>query len=349
MLYRFDVEQLAAKDGKLLISRAGRHFLLGGLPQADLTQLVNAYTRADFIGIDGLRDATRQVLLDGQFIHEADPATLPAYKAEQRKRRQTAVYRVASAMRMFGGIPGLLGLLAASLAIYLLAPHRMAYVSIAELVATAPAVQTLLAILTLAFTTAIHELGHAAAACYYTGTVGKANFRLIWGIPAVTVDVTSFCLTGRGGKVAISVAGGVFQIFVSVCLLAASDVQGIQAGASMGVFLALFNLLPLPQYDGYWIIVDLIGRRVHPRIVAATHWMDVGYGLVLLGLFAEAMPPGVQAIFRQAVMSVSMFDSAPLRGGVLFVFSLFALASLAIFSVTLFRTLFGFNTPGTKL
>lgn len=340
MSYRFDVEQLVAKDGKLLVSRNGRHFLLSGLPTSDLDQLVDAFAYSNSIGSDKLHDTTLRIFIDQQFLKYTDLATFCGDKSERHGRQPDFAYRIANPIRALGSALGLVVLLVISIAPYFLTSRHLDQVNIAGLIATAPASQSILAIVTLLISSAVHELGHAAASCYYTGTVGKVRLRLIWGIPAVTVDVTSFCLTERTGKIAISAAGGAFQAAFSVCLLVAIDVQGIQAGATMGIFLAAFNLLPLPHYDGYWLLVDMIGRRLKPRLIGSAQWPDICYGALLLALYVTALPATMHTIAAQSAIAMSMLDTGPIRACILLTFSLIAIVTTGIFSLTLFRTLF---------
>lgn len=339
MWYRFDVQQLAARDGKLLISRDGRHFLLGGIPHEVIARMVLAYENADYVQLDFMSEQVQQTLLKANFLVAVDPATLAEYKREQGKRTRPISYLAANPVRHLGSVAGLSVMLLASILMFLYFGHAIKFTNLAEMVKDTAPLDILVAIATIVVTLVIHELGHAAAACYYAGTVGKANFRFIWGVPAVTVDTTSLALATRTGKVAISLAGGVFQVFASMILLLTVPQHGVQMGASVGIFLALFNLVPLPYYDGYWILVDLLGRKFLPKLRHAKDKLEVGYGLLLLSLFLATVPLSVRAIFGQLTGSLHMLESSPVRATFLIVFGLFAAGSLMAFGFSLMKSL----------
>jgi Zn-dependent protease len=345
MLYRFEVDQLAAKNGKLLVSRDGRHFLIGGLPEADIALLIAAFERDDPVSLDLLAMEVRRLLLDKQVLIPTDLASFENDKAKRQPRTKPLSYLLANPLRYIASAASLLILSCASLALYLYFKPDLKFMNLAGLVANSSPMDIGIALVTLFLTIAIHEIGHAAAACYYTGTVGKARFRFIWGVPAITVDVTSFCLTGRIGKVAISLAGAIFQIFVSLCILISTSAYGLQAGAELGIFLALFSLLPLPYYDGHWVLVDLLGRKFLPRLVHTRDWLELGYGASLLILFALSMPATITAIVAQFTFSTHLLSLAPARGTVMFCFSIFALVSLTIFGFSLLKSVFGRGIP----
>ncbi len=348
MLYCFDVDQLAAKNGKLLVSRHGRHFLIGGLPDADIALLVEAFECGDSVALDHLPIDVRQLLLDQKVLVPTEFGSLENQQTKRNARAKPLAYLLANPLRYLASAASLSILSCASLALYLTFKPSLKFVNLAGLVENSSPMDIGIALVTLFLTIVIHEIGHAAAACYYTGTVGKAHFRFIWGVPAITVDVTSFCLTGRTGRVAISLAGAIFQIFVSTCILVSTDAYGLQAGAALGVFLALFSLLPLPYYDGHWVLVDLLGRKFLPRLLHTRDWLELGYGASLLILFVLSMPATVTAIFTQFTLSTHLFSLAPARGTVMFCFSIFALVSLTIFGFSLLKSVFGPGIPSGR-
>lgn len=346
MLYRFDVDHLTARNGKLLVRRDGRHFLIGGIPEAAIKRLVAAFTQSEILRLDHLPGNAYETLVTNGILVASDDAELARYRAGRVPRTTALAFRLANPIRLLGSSAGLLFLVSLSVLLYTWSQPSMPFMTLAAMVEGMDAADIALTLLTLFTTIAIHELGHAAAACYYTGTVGEFHFRFIWGMPAVTVDVTSFCLTGRQGKVAISVAGGVFQVTAAMLLIASCDLDAVHTGAAIGIFLAVVNLLPLPLYDGYWVVVDLLGRRVMPRLVRSRDWLDITYGLLLLGLFLLSTPYVYATIRRQIDASIVLLQQAPLRGLVLAAFSLFAIVSFAMFAWSLAKNLFG--KPGAQ-
>ena len=349
MWCRFDADQLVTKDGKLLVTQAGRHFLIGGLPPSVLGYLLQAHDNGVGVQLKNIPKAASKVLLEAALlVPDADAADEVGLSVPRSARRPALTYLIANTIRHSGSIAGLIVLCLASMALYLYSHTAVRLVSIGWLVESTPPLHIGLAIMTLMLTGVIHELGHAAAACYYTGTVGTFQFRLLWGVPAITIDVTSVCLASRGGKVAISMAGGIFQLFASLCLLAFTDVFGIRCGAAIAIYLAIFNLLPLPHYDGYWILVDLFGRKFSPRLIDKRNLLDVGYGIALLVVVGYVVPHGISAIEAQTIAGANLITGSPVRGAVLLLFSAFAIMSLCVFLWSLARSLLGV-TPASKV
>lgn len=341
MLYRFDVEHLAARNGKLMVTRDGRHFLIGGIPEPEIERLVADFEHTAIVRLEQLPGNAHQTLVANNILVATDGAELARYKAGRAPRATALAHRMANPIRLLGSGWGLLALAGVSLLLFTLFQPSMRFLTLAAMVEGMPVTDIALTLATLFATIAIHELGHAAAACYYTGTVGEFQFRFIWGMPAVTVDVTSFCLTGRAGKVAISMAGGVFQVTAALAAIALCDVEAVHTGAVIGIFLATINLLPLPLYDGYWVLVDLLGRKVMPRLARSRDWLEIAYGGALLGLFLFSAPYAYAAIKRQIAASVGLLQQAPVRGAVLTVFSVFAIVSFSMFAWSLAKSLFG--------
>lgn len=345
MLYRFDVEGLAARNGKLMATRDGRHFLIGGIPGPVIDKLIACFEHAASIGLDQLPGNAHQTLVANNILVPTDEQELARYQAARAPRTRALAYRMANPIRLLGSGWGLVALAGVSLLLFMLFQPSMRFLTLAAMVEGMPLSDIAITLATLFATIAIHELGHAAAACYYTGTVGEFHFRFIWGMPAVTVDVTSFCLTGRKGKVAISVAGGVFQVTAALAAIALSDVPAVHTGAVIGIFLAIINLLPLPLYDGYWVLVDLLGRRVMPRLARSRDWIEIAYGAVLLALFVFSAPYVYATIMRQIFAAAALLQQAPVRGAVLAAFSAFAVISFTMFAWSLFKSLFGKPAP----
>lgn len=346
MLYRFDVDRLTARNGKLLVERNGRHFLIRDIPEATLRRLVSAFAQSEILHRDHLPGNACETLVANGILVTSDDAELVRYRAQRGPRDTALAFKLANPIRLLGSSAGLLFLVGLSVLLYTWSQPSMRFMTLAAMVEGMDVTDIALTLLTLFATIAIHELGHAAAACYYTGTVGEFHFRFIWGMPAVTVDVTSFCLTGRQGKVAISVAGGVFQVTAAMLLIALCDLDAVHTGAAIGIFLAAVNLLPLPLYDGYWVVIDLLGRRVMPRLARSRDWLEIAYGLVLLSLFLLSTPYVYATIRRQIDASIALLQQAPLRGAVLTIFSLFAIVSFAMFTWSLAKNLFG--KPGVQ-
>ena len=108
-----------------------------------------------------------------------------------------------------------------------------------------------------------HEIAHALATKAEGRRVGKAGIGLLWFTPVVYVDTSDAWLIPARGRVRVNAAGPLFNFaFAGLCgLLAlvlrdrAQDVAVWLAAANL-VSVA-FNLSPLLEYDGYYVLEDL--------------------------------------------------------------------------------------------
>jgi hypothetical protein len=133
----------------------------------------------------------------------------------------------------------------------------------------------------------VHEFGHAAACLRHTGATGSIRLMQYRGAPAMAADVSSICMTDARGKAMVAIAGAAIQSVFGLALLA-SGVEALRMGASMAVLAALFSMTPLPGTDGYWLLRDLFGLQLRPRLwrSAAGRWSDVLYGYLLAASIA---------------------------------------------------------------
>jgi putative peptide zinc metalloprotease protein len=114
----------------------------------------------------------------------------------------------------------------------------------------------------------IHELGHAAVCRRYGGEVHKLGIMLLIFAPMPYVDATSsWGFRSRAERVFTGAAGVVAELGVAAvaALIWANSAPGVvNAIAYNVIFVAsvsslLFNLNPLLRFDGYHMLVDLIG------------------------------------------------------------------------------------------
>ena len=339
MWYRFNADRFAAKNGKLLISKNNRHFLINGLTDFAIDTLINTFQTNSPINKKDIPVSVHQSLIDNQILIVTNSNNEPALSG-QRKFKTDYFFVVANSLRYLGNVFALISMAIISIILYCFYLPKIKIIVISELIICASFLQICLTFITIFFTFLVHELGHAVASCYYTGTVGKINFRFIWGMPAIVIDVSSYCLTHKIGKVAISLAGIIFQIFTCVCLIALFDIEWLRIGAKIGIVIALLNLLPLPQYDGYWVLVDLFERNFKPRLIHAQNYIDMIYGAFLLLLLLISAPFSIQVMWTQSLFGLEMIKVENIRGWFLFSFTLFASASYVVFIFTLFKTLF---------
>lgn len=116
---------------------------------------------------------------------------------------------------------------------------------------------------------AIHEAGHAIA-CARTGAPTKgAGLGFIFFTPMPYVDVSNLWqVENKWSRALVSAAGMLFEItFAAIAMIIACSVENSTirflcfAIATLGTFTTLaFNGNPLMRFDGYYILVDMIGR-----------------------------------------------------------------------------------------
>lgn len=336
--YRFDVDRLAARGAKLLVSRDGRNQLISGLTPELGARISLAFQVRGHILADELPMGVERLLVREQIIVltplGAPPPDLPT-------TRSWFLKKIFELFHQLGSFSALICSVVISIIIAILFGVRLEGLNVIGLLESAPLEDVGLAILVATLTVMMHEMGHLMASYHYTGVIGQLRFRLIWGVPAVTVDVSSFCLASRLGKFCISIAGCVFQVFVSVVILATCRSTGVRAGAASGLILAAFNLLPLPRYDGYWILVDLFGREFVPQIAKTADRLNICYGLVLLSISLLMLPYPAALIFEALLAAVALFDADCLRAFLLLGVGLVSATSLAVFFKSLLCSLAG--------
>ncbi|MEP7378939.1 MAG: PqqD family peptide modification chaperone [Chloroflexota bacterium] len=151
-----------------------------------------------------------------------------------------------------------------------------------------------------------HELGHALAARAFGHQV-QLGIGWYWFGPLLYVDTSDVWLSGKWPRIAVSIAGP----YVSFIL---GSLAGIAAAigpnewqptlwvlAGFSYFWSLWNLDPLLEYDGYYILSDLtdrpnlrkdalgwVGTRMLPEFfrrgpsALRGHLTDLAYGLLAL-------------------------------------------------------------------
>jgi len=108
-----------------------------------------------------------------------------------------------------------------------------------------------------------HELAHAIATKAEGRRVGKAGIGLLWLTPVVYLDTSDAWLLPARRRIRVNAAGPLFNLaFAGVCGLA-SVVLGGRA-QDVAIWLAVlnlisfaFNLSPLLEFDGYYVLEDL--------------------------------------------------------------------------------------------
>ena len=127
-----------------------------------------------------------------------------------------------------------------------------------------PSLLALWAALLVSF--ALHELAHAVAVKHYGRRVLRGGMMLYYGMPVAFVDTSDIWLAGRRARIVVSLAGPVCDLAVgSLAAIAAAALPAGWAGeaayrlAAASYLAALFNLNPLLELDGYYILSDWLG------------------------------------------------------------------------------------------
>lgn len=108
-----------------------------------------------------------------------------------------------------------------------------------------------------------HEIAHAVATKAEGCRIGRAGIGLFWFTPVVYVDTSSTWAISRWRRIRVNAAGPLFNLaFAGVLGLAARAASGVTQDvlvwlALANVALVVFNLSPLLEFDGYYVLADL--------------------------------------------------------------------------------------------
>jgi putative peptide zinc metalloprotease protein len=110
-----------------------------------------------------------------------------------------------------------------------------------------------------------HEASHALACKHYKREVRRAGFLIYLGMPSFFVDTTDIWMEPRGPRLLVSWAGPYSGFFLAglAALLTFVIPDRFVAGllfqfASASTLVSFFNLNPLLQLDGYYILMDFL-------------------------------------------------------------------------------------------
>jgi putative peptide zinc metalloprotease protein len=115
-------------------------------------------------------------------------------------------------------------------------------------------------------TVLLHECAHGLAVKHFGRTVGSVGFGWFWFGPAFFVDTSDMWLSSRSRRIAVSLAGPAVEFLLAGA--AAIAAQTLHTNISLSCWLwtfsaisyyrLLFNLCPLLEYDGYFVLCDLL-------------------------------------------------------------------------------------------
>ena len=107
-----------------------------------------------------------------------------------------------------------------------------------------------------------HEAAHAVAAKAEGAHLGRAGIGLFWFTPVVYVDTSSTWAISRAGRIRINAAGPLFNFALAgLCGVLARTASGVAQDVLVwlsltNVLLVVFNLSPLLEFDGYYVLSD---------------------------------------------------------------------------------------------
>lgn len=129
----------------------------------------------------------------------------------------------------------------------------------------------------------VHEAGHALTTKHFGREVPRIGVGWYWFGPIAWVDTSDMWLEGRWPRIAVSLAGPYTELVLGgAAALAAWLVPDPVLSAVLWQFAllsyisVLVNLDPLMEFDGYYVLIDLLDQpNLRPRALA---WL--GNGLV---------------------------------------------------------------------
>jgi putative peptide zinc metalloprotease protein len=122
----------------------------------------------------------------------------------------------------------------------------------------------------------VHEAGHAFTTKHFGREVPRVGIGWYWFGPVAYVDTSDMWLEGRWPRIAVSLAGPYTNLVIgSLASIAAWFVPNAVLSAVLWEFAllsylgVLLNLNPLMEFDGYYVLSDLLEKpNLRPRALA---------------------------------------------------------------------------------
>ena len=174
------------------------------------------------------------------------------------------------------------------------------------------------------FALLVHEAGHAFTTKHFGREVPRVGIGWYWFGPVAYVDTSDMWLEGRWPRIAVSLAGPYTNLVIgSLASIAAWFLPNAVVSAVLWEFAllsylgVLLNLNPLLEFDGYYILIDLLERpNLRPRALAwlgrdlipalrtsgglKGHRLELFYGLASV-LYAALMAVLTVVLYRLVV------------------------------------------------
>ncbi len=132
----------------------------------------------------------------------------------------------------------------------------------------------------------LHELAHAMAVKHYGRQIWRGGLMLYYGMPVAFVDTSDIWLAGRRARMVVSAAGPFSDLLVGgmaalyVTIFPTAPLSGAAYKLAIACYVAtLFNLNPLLELDGYYLLVDALRqpnlRKRALDFVSGSFWEKV--------------------------------------------------------------------------
>jgi putative peptide zinc metalloprotease protein len=127
-----------------------------------------------------------------------------------------------------------------------------------------------------------HEVAHALAAKAEGARLGRAGIGLFWFTPVVYVDTSATWAIPRWGRIRVNAAGPLFNlllagVFALLARFATGTAQDVLVWLALtNVLLLAFNLSPLLEFDGYYVLADLTDTNALRRKAMRSVFGDLG-------------------------------------------------------------------------
>lgn len=184
--------------------------------------------------------------------------------------------------------PAILSLLALLELAWFFATSPSLYIMRPTMVFNLPGTGQVAIILLTVLMMLVHEFGHAAAANNRTGDCDSIRLgRMLFFLPYLFTTIPKFAEASKVDRFSISASGIVIQLALSIGLIEMfPEIDSVRTAAGLSIMMALFNVLPIRGFDGYWMVCDLAGRplRLTLRWGKSTG-NDVCYTVGLAALF----------------------------------------------------------------
>jgi putative peptide zinc metalloprotease protein len=127
-----------------------------------------------------------------------------------------------------------------------------------------------------------HEVAHALAAKAEGVRIGRAGIGLFWFAPVVYVDTSLAWAIPRWARIRVNAAGPLFNLavaglFALSARFASGTAQDVLVWLALtNVVLVVFNLSPLLEFDGYYVLADLTDTNALRRKAMRSVFRDLG-------------------------------------------------------------------------